>query len=76
MAATVEELKDLMLGIGMEKELVEGLNAATPLTTQGVDSVDCPAFAVALEGKYGVKFSDADATRIKTINDFVAFVNG
>ncbi len=75
MAATVEDLKGLMLEIGMEKELVESLDAATPLAAQGVDSVDCPAFAVALEGKYGVKVSDRDATQLKTINDFAAFVN-
>jgi acyl carrier protein len=75
MAATVEELKDLMLQIGMDKGFVEGLKAEEPLALQGVDSVDCPAFAVALEGKYDVRISDTDSMRIKTINDFVAYVN-
>lgn len=75
MAATVTEMKELMLKIGMEPELVEGLDPALPLSTQGVDSVDCPAFAVALEEKYDVKLTDTDSLRIKTINDFVDFVN-
>jgi acyl carrier protein len=75
MTATVEEMKELMLQIGMDKELVEGLDAAEPLTQQGVDSVDCPAFAVALERKYGITVSDTDSMRIKTINDFIAYVN-
>lgn len=75
MAATVKDLKELMLQIGMDKDLVEGLDAAEPLTKQGVDSVDCPAFAMTLEKKYGIKISDTDSIQLKTINDFVAFVN-
>ncbi len=75
MAATVTEMKELMLTIGLEQELVEGLDPALPLSGQGVDSVDCPAFAVALEEKYDVKLTDTDSLRIKTINDFVDFVN-
>lgn len=74
MAVTVAELKELMLQIGMDKELVSGLDADAPLATQGVDSVDCPAFAVALEGKYNVTISDSDSLRLKTLNDFIAFV--
>lgn len=75
MAATVAEMKELMLQIGMDKELVDGLDPAAPLAGQGVDSVDCPAFAVALETKYNVKISDTDSMQIRTINDFVAYVN-
>lgn len=75
MAATAVEMRELMLQIGMDKELVAGLDPATPLAGQGVDSVDCPAFAVALEKKYNVKVSDTDSLQLKTINDFVAFVN-
>ena len=75
MAATVEKMKELMLQIGMDKELVAGLDPAVPLAGQGVDSVDCPAFAVELEKAYNVKISDSDALAIKTINDFVDYVN-
>ena len=76
MATTISELKELMLQIGMDKTLVEGLNATEPLAQQGVDSVDFPSFALAVEAKYGVKVSDADSMRLKSINDYVAFVNG
>ncbi len=75
MSATIEEMKELMLQIGMSKELVTGIDPAIPLAGQGVDSVDCPAFAVALEKKYNVTISDTDSLQLKTINDFVAFVN-
>jgi acyl carrier protein len=75
MRATVAELKELMLQIGMDKELVAGLDPAVPLTKQGVDSIDCPAFAIALEGKYNVKITDTDSMQIRTIDGFVDFVN-
>ena len=74
MAATIAELKELMLQIGMDKELVAEIAPDSPLATQGVDSVDCPAFAVALEGKYNLTISDSDSLRLKTLNDFIAFV--
>lgn len=75
MPANVSEMKELMLQIGMPKELVAGLDPTAPLAEQGVDSVDCPAFAVALEGKYRVTISDSDSLRLRTVNDFIAFVN-
>ena len=74
MAVSVTELKELMLQIGMDKKLVAEIDPNSPLATQGVDSVDCPAFAVALEGKYNVTITDSDSLRLKTLNDFIAFV--
>lgn len=75
MTATISQLQELMLSIGMDENLVQGVDPAAPLAQQGVDSLDCPAFAVALEGRYGVTISDADSLRLKTLNDFVGFVN-
>ena len=46
-----------------------------PLLSQGIDSIDLPVVAVAAEKKYKVDLSDANAQKLKTINDFVAFVN-
>ena len=74
MATTAKELKELMLQIGMDKALVEGLDTTQPLAKQEVDSVDYPSFSLAVEEKYGVKISEADSMRLKSINDFVAFV--
>jgi acyl carrier protein len=75
MAATVENMKELMLQIGMDRELVAGIDPAAPLAGQGVDSVDGPAFAVALEGKYKITISDSDSMQLRSINDFITFVN-
>lgn len=76
MSATFDELKGLMLSVGMDEALVQGIDAARPLTQQGMDSVDYPAFALALEERYGQTISDADSLRLKTLDDFLAFVNG
>lgn len=75
MKTTVKELKDLMLEIGIEKEIVDRLDPAVPIIRQGIDSVDCPAFIASLEMKYGIRVSDEDGLRLKTINDYVAFLS-
>jgi len=72
--ATINELKELMLNIGINKDIVTGVDPAEPLTLQGIDSVDCPAFAVAVEEKFGVKLSDADSLKLKTLNDFEKYI--
>jgi acyl carrier protein len=72
--ATINELKELMLSIGINKDIVTAVNPAEALSLQGVDSVDCPAFAVAVEEKFGVKLSDADSLKLKTLNDFEKYI--
>jgi len=71
-----DELKTIMLNIGLDSELVAAIKPAEPLALQGLDSFDFPAFAVAVEEKFGKKISDRDALRLKTLNDFAAFING
>jgi len=75
MAVTINELKELMLSIGMENELVQGIDPGKLLAQQGLDSLDCPAFAVAVEERYGVTISDADSLRLKTLNDFIKHIS-
>jgi acyl carrier protein len=72
--ANINELKDLMLKIGISPDIVAAVNPAEPLTVQGIDSVDCPAFAVAVEEKYGVQLADADSLKLKTLNDFEKYI--
>ena len=74
MSNIIAELKELMLTIGMDTKLVQSLDPNLPLTSQGVDSLDCPAFALAVEKRYQVLISDADSLKLKTINDFVKFI--
>ncbi len=74
--ATINELKELMLNIGVCADIVAGVDPAEPLSLQGVDSMDCPAFAMAVEERYGVKISDAESLRLKTLNDFADYIGG
>jgi acyl carrier protein len=73
--ATINELKELMLEIGVEKEIVNRVDPAKALALQEVDSVDCPAFAAAVEDRYGVVISDEDGLKLKTLNDFEKYIN-
>lgn len=74
--ATINELKELMRKIGVSDDVVDVLDPVKALSLQGVDSVDCPAFAVAVEERYGVAISDRDSLRLKTLEDFERFING
>jgi acyl carrier protein len=73
--ANINELKEMMLNIGVDRELVSRVDPSKPLTLQGVDSVDCPAFAVAVEKKYGVKIPDSESLKLKTLKDFENYIN-
>lgn len=75
MATTLTELKELMLAIGIDHDLVEDIDPDKLMTQQGFDSLDYPAFAMAVEKQCGVKISDADSLRLKTLNDFVRYLN-
>lgn len=75
MAVTASEIIALMKEAGLDKAAVDKLKIDVPLFQQGLDSMDLPVIAVATEKKYKVDLSDADATKLKTINAFVTFVN-
>jgi acyl carrier protein len=68
----IEELKQLMLEVGVEPAVVEQLDPSRLLAQQGVDSLDGPAFVMAVEKRYGINISDADALRLKTLENFAS----
>lgn len=74
MKATIAELKELMISVGMDKELVQAVDPNLPMFQQGVDSMDYPAIAIATEKRYGVKITDAVALKLKSLNDIVEFI--
>lgn len=75
MAITAADLLALMREVGIEENIIAKLDFSKPLYHQGLDSIDFPIIAAATEKKYNIDLSDADATDLKTVNDFVAFVN-
>jgi hypothetical protein len=42
---------------------------------QGLDSLDLPAVAAAADKQYKIDLSDASASKLSTIDDFVEFIN-
>ncbi len=65
----------LMDEIGIEREIIDAIDPDAPLLTQGIDSIDFPALAIAVEKKFGVDISDTSAAKLRTLNDFVRFIN-
>ncbi|MGD9824884.1 acyl carrier protein [Desulfobacter sp.] len=75
MKVTAENILAVIKDTIEDQDIAAKLKVDTPLLQQGLDSIDMPAIAVATEKKFGVNLSDAQATKLKTVNDFVAFVN-
>jgi acyl carrier protein len=75
MDVSIEDLRQIMIEAGVESRVALGLRPGEPLLKQGMDSIDFPAFALAVEEHYGVKIGEKDAFSLRTLNDFVAFVS-
>lgn len=75
MEVTNDDLKQLLLGIGLNESWVTAINPDGLLSDQGIDSVDYPAFVLAAQKRYGVKFTDTEALRLKTLADFTRHIN-
>ncbi|MEQ8220842.1 MAG: acyl carrier protein [Candidatus Eremiobacterota bacterium] len=75
MSVTSSDIINLMKEMGMNEKFVNSIKVDEPLILQGMDSIDLPMLAVETEKKYHIDLSDASAGQLKTINDFVAFVN-
>ncbi len=75
MVATADDIIAIMKAAGIDPAIVGQLKFDVPLLKQGLDSIDLPVIAVATEKKYNIDLSDADATNLKTINEFVVYVN-
>ncbi len=73
--ATVEEIKGLMLKIGIKEEIVNDVKPAQAICGRIMDSADYPAFLVAVEERYGVAIDDRYALKLKSLDDFVEYVN-
>ncbi len=74
MPLNVADLKTLMKRAGIEPDLVDQLDPAVPVLRQGLDSIDLPLVAMAAEKEWGITILDADAVRLRTLDDFVAYV--
>jgi len=71
----INELKDLMLNIGVEERIVNEVGPEQILAGHVMDSVHYTAFIVAIEGRYGIRVTDRYALKLRTLNDFRNYIN-
>jgi acyl carrier protein len=69
------ELRELMLKIGIKESIVNEVDPAMPLAGRVMDSLSYSAFLVAVEERYGIKIVDRYALKLKSLNDFMNFIN-
>lgn len=74
METTLTEIKNNLRKIDWEIN-VDYLKDDTPLSEQGLDSLDMMDLLLCLEEGYAVKIPDTALPRLRTLNDFVAFIN-
>jgi acyl carrier protein len=71
MALTSADITGIFQELGISKPL----KTDQPLLEQGIDSIDLPRAAAAMEKKFGVDLSDAKCDHLKTIDLMTAFIN-
>ena len=72
--AVIDELKEVMLDIGIEEPIVNGAGPEQILAGHVMDSVHYTAFIVAIEERYGIKVTDRYALKLRTLNDFSNYI--
>jgi acyl carrier protein len=70
----INELKELMRGIGIEDSIVNETEPDQRLAGHVMKSADYPAFIVAVEERYGVKISDRYSLKLRSLSDFMNFI--
>jgi len=75
MKITAADVIAIMREVGVDEEIIKKIKNDVPLLDQGLDSIDLPAMAAAMETKFKIDLSEIDAVKVKTINDCVKFVN-
>jgi acyl carrier protein len=70
----INELKELMLDIGIEEGIVNGVGPEQILAGHVMDSVHYTAFIVAIEERYGIRVTDRYALKLRTLNDFSGYI--
>lgn len=65
----IDEMKKLLLKVGVEEDVVNELNPYLPLASHILDSLDYTEFIVSVEERFGVKLHDPDSIFIRSLVD-------
>lgn len=74
MRITILQLKEKLGNIDWDVN-VDALNDELPLTDQGLDSLDIIDMLLCIEGEFSLKISNEDVIQLKSLNDYVAYIN-
>ncbi|MBK5964599.1 hypothetical protein CCR95_11035 [Thiocystis minor] len=75
MAIQTSDITEVMREVGIAPDLIDRLDPSASLAEQGLDSIDFPMIAMAVQKRYGVDMSDANAAVLRSVDAFVDFVN-
>lgn len=73
MKATVDEVRAIIERADTMAD-IDALENGTPLTDQGIDSLDMANIFLLIEEEYGVKISDADSQSLNSVDAIVAYL--
>lgn len=69
-----DELKKVILGLGIEESVIRSLNPAWPLAGHVLDSLAYTDFIVAAEERFGVEILDKYRLRLISLTDFSQYI--
>lgn len=74
MNATIEDIKEVIAEAEVLGDVSE-LKTDTPLSEQGIDSLDVVNVYLLLEERFNIKIPDEDLIKVQTIDAIVDYVN-
>jgi acyl carrier protein len=69
-----DELKKVIVNLGIEESIVDSINPGWPLAGHVLDSLTYADFVVATEEHFGVRILDRYRLRLISLNDFTEYV--
>lgn len=70
----IEELKKVILSIGIDRQIVDTINPDWPLSGHVLDSLAYTEFVEAVENHFGFRMLDRYSLRVTSLNEFAGLV--
>lgn len=74
MEVSTEILRELLVEAGVDQDTAGAVDPSAPLLRQGVDSLDYPAFTLAVQGRFGIAIDERASLSLRTLDDFAAYI--
>jgi acyl carrier protein len=74
MNVTTQVLRELLVEAGVDQAVAGAVRPDAPLLRQGVDSLDFPAFSLAVESRFDLAIDERDSLSLRTLDDFAAYI--